>query len=80
MLARYRFWRFVVSTCSPHLGCCFLRMTYIVSNGLSLVGGTGQLLASGRRMQRFLQERLGCHRLPIAAGRLAGAGWPCRQG
>ena len=34
------------------------------------------LLASwfGRRMQRFLQFRLGCHGLPIAAGRLAGAG------
>ena len=25
-------------------------------------------------MQRFLQFRLGCHGLPIAAGRLAGAG------
>ena len=25
---------------------------------------------SGRRMQRFLQFRLGCHGLPIATGRL----------
>ena len=25
-------------------------------------------------MQRFLQFRLGCHGLPVAAGRLAGAG------
>ena len=29
---------------------------------------------SGRHMQRFLQFRLGCHGLPIATGRLAGAG------
>ena len=34
-------------------------------------------------MQRFLQFRLGCHGLPIATGRLAGAGhvdranWVC---
>ncbi len=28
---------------------------------------------SGRGMQRFLQFRLGCHSLPVAAGRLAGA-------
>ncbi|DBA73557.1 TPA: hypothetical protein ACH3X2_009800 [Trebouxia sp. C0005] len=27
----------------------------------------------GRRMQRFLHFRLGCHGLPIAAGRIAGA-------
>ena len=33
-----------------------------------------QLPVSGRRMQRFLQFRLGCHGLPIAAGRLAGDG------
>ena len=33
-----------------------------------------QLLVSGRRMRRFLQFRLGCHGLPIATGRLAGAG------
>ena len=33
-----------------------------------------QLPVSGRRMQRFLQLRLGCHGLPVAAGRLAGAG------
>lgn len=32
-----------------------------------------QLPVSGRRMQRFLQFRLGCHALPIATGRLAGA-------
>ncbi|KAL3157281.1 hypothetical protein ABBQ38_001513 [Trebouxia sp. C0009 RCD-2024] len=32
-----------------------------------------QLPVSGRRMQRFLQFRLGCHGLPVAAGRLAGA-------
>ena len=32
-----------------------------------------QLPVSGRRMQRFLQFRLGCHALPIAMGRLAGA-------
>jgi hypothetical protein len=32
-----------------------------------------QLPVSGRRMQRFLQFRLGCHGLPIATGRLAGA-------
>ena len=31
-------------------------------------------LGSRRRMQRFLQFWLGCHGLPIAAGRLAGAG------
>ncbi len=31
------------------------------------------LPVSGRGMQRFLQFRLGCHSLPIAAGRLAGA-------
>ena len=33
-----------------------------------------QLPVSGRRMRRFLQFRLGCHGLPIATGRLAGAG------
>ena len=33
-----------------------------------------QLPVSGKRMQRFLQFRLGCHGLPIATGRLAGAG------
>ena len=33
-----------------------------------------QLPVSGRRMQRFLQFRLGCHGLPFATGRLAGAG------
>ena len=33
-----------------------------------------QLPVSGRRMQRFLQFRLGYHGLPIATGRLAGAG------
>ena len=27
----------------------------------------------GRRMRRFLQFRLGCHGLPVAAGRFAGA-------
>ena len=31
------------------------------------------LLVSGRRMRRFLQFRLGCHSLPVAAGRFAGA-------
>ncbi len=31
------------------------------------------LPVSGGRMQRFLQFRLGCHSLPIAAGRCAGA-------
>ncbi len=31
------------------------------------------LPVSGRGMQRFLQFRLGCHGLPVAAGRLAGA-------
>ena len=36
--------------------------------------GHVQLPVSGRRMQRFLQFRLGCHGLPIATGRLAGAG------
>ena len=34
----------------------------------------GQLPVSERRMQQFLQFRLGCHGLPIATGRLAGAG------
>ena len=33
-----------------------------------------QLPVSGRRMQRFLKFRLGCHALPIATGRLAGSG------
>ena len=33
-----------------------------------------QLPVSGRRMQRFLQFRLGCYGLPVATGRLAGAG------
>ena len=33
-----------------------------------------QLPVSGRRMQRFLQFRLGCHGLPIATGQLAGIG------
>ena len=33
-----------------------------------------QLPVSGRRMQRFLQFRLGCHGLPIATGHLAGPG------
>ncbi|DBA81815.1 TPA: hypothetical protein ACH3X1_016806 [Trebouxia sp. C0004] len=31
------------------------------------------LPVSGERMQRFLRFRLGCHSLPIAAGRFAGA-------
>ncbi len=31
------------------------------------------LPVSGGRMQRFLQSRLGCHGLPVAAGRFAGA-------
>ena len=34
-----------------------------------------QLPVSGRRMQRFLQFRLGCHGLPIATGRLAAKLW-----
>ena len=34
-----------------------------------------QLPFSGRRMQRFLQFRLGCHGLPIATGRLAAKLW-----
>ena len=34
----------------------------------------GQLPVSSRRLQIFLQFRLGCHGLSIAAGRLAGAG------
>ena len=33
-----------------------------------------QLPVSGRRMQQFLQFRLGCHGFPIALGRLAGPG------
>ena len=33
-----------------------------------------RLPISGRRKQRFLQFRLGCHALPIATGRLAGSG------
>ena len=33
-----------------------------------------QLPVSGRLVQRILQFRLGCHGLPIATGRLAGAG------
>ena len=33
-----------------------------------------QLPVSGRRMQRFLQFRLGCYGLLIATGRLAGTG------
>ena len=33
-----------------------------------------QLPVSGKRMQRFLQFRLGCHGLPVAIGRLAGPG------
>ena len=32
-----------------------------------------QLPVSGKRMQRFLHFRLGCHGLPIAAGRWAAA-------
>ena len=32
------------------------------------------LPVSGRRMQQFLQLRLGCHGLPVATGCLAGAG------
>ncbi len=32
-----------------------------------------QMPVFGGRMQRFLQFRLGCHGLPIAAGRFAGA-------
>ena len=31
-----------------------------------------QLPVSGRRMRRFLRFRLGCHALPIVAGRFAG--------
>ena len=31
-----------------------------------------QLPVSGRNMQRFLQFRLGCHKLPTATGRCAG--------
>ena len=31
-----------------------------------------QLSVSGRRMQRFLQFRLGSHNLPIVAGRFSG--------
>ena len=33
-----------------------------------------QLPVSGRRMQQFLQFKLGCHGLLIATGRLAGTG------
>ena len=33
-----------------------------------------QLPVSGRRLQRILQFRLGCHGLPTATGRLASAG------
>ena len=37
-----------------------------------------QLPVSGRNMQRFLQFRLGCHQLPIAAGRRSGIARACR--
>ena len=48
------------------------------SSGLSLIYSLRrrycQLPVSGRRMQRFLQFKLGCPGLPISTGRLAGTG------
>ena len=38
-----------------------------------------QLPVSGRNMKHFLQFRLGCHKLPIAAGRQAGVARTNRQ-
>ena len=38
-----------------------------------------QLPVSGRNMKRFLQFRLGCHKLPIATGRRAGIVRASRQ-
>ena len=43
---------------------------FAVAVGLTL---NRDVHVSGRGMQRFLQFRLGCHSLPVAAGRLAGA-------
>ena len=45
--------------------------------GLSLLASTGAIVSylfpvSGRRMQRFLQFRLGSHQLPVVLGRFAG--------
>ena len=37
-----------------------------------------QLPVSGRNMQRLLQFRLGCHKLPIATGRVTGVARACR--
>ena len=37
-----------------------------------------QLPVSGKNMRRFLQFRLGCHRLPIAVGRRSGVARACR--
>ena len=66
-----------MSKCSHFLAVCIvlvqppLRVLFHAhtSSGLSLIAPV-----SGRRMQRFLQFRLGCHGLQIAVGRLAGAG------
>jgi len=43
--------------------------------GLSLLAGIGAIVSypvSGRRMQRFLQFRLGSHQLQVVLGRFAG--------
>ena len=37
-----------------------------------------QLPVSGRNMKRFLQFRLGCHKLPVAVGRRSGVARHCR--
>ena len=72
MPEQYRFWQSVLSLCSPHLRRCFMHIRAVVQPYSPR--RHCQLPVSGRRMQRFLQFRLGCHGLPIATGRLAGAG------
>ena len=37
-----------------------------------------ELPVSGKNVKRFLQFRLGCHKLPIASGRRNGVAWACR--
>ena len=37
-----------------------------------------ELPVSGKNVKRFLQFRLGCHKLPIATGRCTGVAGACR--
>ena len=59
--------------------CDLVRCTYYQwFQPVSALRRCCQLPVSGKNMKRFLQFRLGCHKLPIATGRRTGVARTCR--